>query len=1276
MRHLQARVAAGLLSSTALCSVSPAWAQSLPSGASVVSGGVAISSPSSRALSIQQSTPTAIVNWQGFSIGAGNAVTITQPSSSAAILNRVTSSAPSTLAGQLDANGQVYLVNPNGIAITKTGVVNAAGFVASTLDIGDDDFRNGRRSFQGNGASAAVTNAGTITIGRGGYAALIGGTVDNSGTISVPLGKVGLGSGEAATLDLSGDGFLQVTVPTNAGGKDALIKNSGKILANGGRVVLQAATLREAARNAINISGVVEAHSISGHSGAIVIGGGPGGNVKIAGRVDASGAHGANGGRIAVAGHNIHVSGRLLASGASGGTIGLAAAGKVKVSGRLQAEGSTQSGGAVTVSGTIVEFLGALVNVSGATGGGTAQIGGVGTTQTRLDAATTIKADATGTGNGGAVTIWSGGNTTVNRLISARGGPQGGDGGKIETSGQSVDFAGVKIDTSAPAGQAGLWLVDPTDLTVDAAAAATISANLASTNVTLETTATTASGPGVQSPGNGDITIAAPIGWASGESLTLDAYHAIAINAPIIVSGAGKLNLTVYNDPTYGYQLLAFGNGANVQFTGAENSGQALNISGQNYTLLYTMGEVQNMNANLLHDYALAHPLDATNVTSFTPIGSGIGSTDGFGSTLFRGRFQGLGNTISNLVINQPNSLYVGLFGAVGLTGAIENFGLLGGAVSGLSEVGGLAGLSYGKITRSYATGAVNGAYGAGGLVGFQYGGGSIVQSYATGAVNSTNSTSFAGGLVGDATGSITQSYATGAVIGGGYVGGLVGFGSASITQSYATGAVNNTGAVYGTGYAGGLVGYATGSITQSYATGAVTGPANATLGGLVGKLQQGFGGGTISASYWDVQTSGIGASQGVGNIPNAPGVTGLTTAQFSNTANFAGWSFGTTPSASGWVIADADGSFNNAGGAPGATRPILLSEYSTNIVNGHQLQLIGLAPSANYTLAANIDLGPELSNPSGIWYTAANAPSSGSGFAPIGNNATPFTGTFDGQGHTISNLAINQPNLVSVGLFGVIGAGGTVENLGLIGGTISGVTNVGALAGSNAGIITNVSSSGTVAGLPGNSNIGGLVGANGGTITFASAGGAVSGSLNVGGLAGDNFGTITQSSATGPVGGFVNGGGLVGRNEGTITSSSATGGVSGAFSVGGLVGENAAQISQSYATGSVTGLAGGTFIGGFAGANYGAITLSSATGGVSGGFSVGGFVGENAAQISQSYATGSVTGLAGGTFIGSFAGANYGAIAEAYATGAVSGGASFVGGLVGNNSGTVTGSY
>ena len=102
----------------------------------------------------------------------------------------------------------------------------------------------GNRTFTGNGSSAAVTNDGVITVGRGGYTALMGGTVANSGYISVPLGKVAIGSGEVATLDFSGDGFLQVGVPTTAGGTTALIQNSGKIEANGGRIIISAATAR------------------------------------------------------------------------------------------------------------------------------------------------------------------------------------------------------------------------------------------------------------------------------------------------------------------------------------------------------------------------------------------------------------------------------------------------------------------------------------------------------------------------------------------------------------------------------------------------------------------------------------------------------------------------------------------------------------------------------------------------------------------------------------------------------------------------------------------------------------------------------------------------------------------------------------------------------------------------------------------------------------------------------------------------------------------------
>ena len=273
-----------LLATTALSGLTvPVLAQSLPTGASVAYGNVGFQR-SSGTLTINQSSQNAIVNYNAFSIGQRNTVNIVQPNSSSAILNRVTGSTPSTIAGHLNANGQVYLINPNGVAITKTGVVKVGGgFVASSLSMSDYEFKHGRRQFRGNGSSARVTNAGTITIGRGGYAALIGGEVRNSGTIAVPMGKVGLGSGEMATLDVSGDGFLQVALPTTGGGKGALVSNAGLIAAASGTVVLDAATARAAARNAINISGTIDAHSISGHNGSIVLGGGAGGAVKRVG---------------------------------------------------------------------------------------------------------------------------------------------------------------------------------------------------------------------------------------------------------------------------------------------------------------------------------------------------------------------------------------------------------------------------------------------------------------------------------------------------------------------------------------------------------------------------------------------------------------------------------------------------------------------------------------------------------------------------------------------------------------------------------------------------------------------------------------------------------------------------------------------------------------------------------------------------------------------------------------------------------------------------------
>ena len=126
-----------LLTTTALVGAQTA----LPSRGTVASGAATINPASNNALSITQTSQRAIINWNSFSVGASNSVTFTQPDASAAILNRVTGSTPSTIAGTLSSNGQVYLVNPNGIAITPGGTVTVGGgFVASTHDIGDAEF--------------------------------------------------------------------------------------------------------------------------------------------------------------------------------------------------------------------------------------------------------------------------------------------------------------------------------------------------------------------------------------------------------------------------------------------------------------------------------------------------------------------------------------------------------------------------------------------------------------------------------------------------------------------------------------------------------------------------------------------------------------------------------------------------------------------------------------------------------------------------------------------------------------------------------------------------------------------------------------------------------------------------------------------------------------------------------------------------------------------------------------------------------------------------------
>ncbi|WP_202352849.1 MBG domain-containing protein [Mesorhizobium sp. 113-1-2] len=812
-RHLNrtsAPLMALLLTSTALVGFTSARAQELPTGGSVASGGVTISNPSSSQLSIKQSTNSAIVNWQSFSIGAGATVNIDQPTSTSTMLNRVTGGTKSTIAGQLNANGQVFLVNPNGIAISKTGKVSAAGFVGSSLDINDDDFKAGKLTFQGRGASAAVSNEGSVSIGHGGYAALIGGSVDNAGSISVPLGKVGLGSGEKATLDLSGDGFLQVSVPTKADGSNALVSNSGTISADGGTVELKAAAVRDAARQAVNMSGVIEARTVSGQSGAIVLGGDQG-SVEISGTLDASAKAGGSGGKVTVAGRKVKLkAAKVDASGRDGG-------GSIKIGGDKQGSGTLQRA-----------------------------------ETTDVDANTTISADATGTGNGGTVIVWSDEQTNFAGKISARGGDSGGDGGFTEVSGkQRFDFTG-SVDLRARFGDTGDLLLDPYNVTISNGADTggfTASSNDSVINVTTlqnqlalaNVTISTGSG-GAQA---GDITIAAPISW-SANTLTLSAYHSIVFNAGATIGGVGGLSLVTNNGGSGG--ITSYALGAKITFTGTQGA-QALSINGQSYTLIYDINQLQAINSGLNGRYALANDIEASstyswnNLMGFTALGTDGNTNIQNGGNGFNGTFDGLGHIINQIWVRQIPANYVGLFGYVGGSGVVRNVGLVDSYTSGSYDTGAIAGLNKGTISGVWASGYLEGVSGSGGLVGTNYG--TITRSFSTVAVQSRDSNNV-GGIAGYNSGTISQVYASGSVLGGDKTGGLVGLNLGSLSDGYSTGAVNGT----------------------MGATG---------IGGSVG-----FSWGTVTNVYFDTTTSGTTIGVGSGGTPGVTS-TGLTTAQLQS---------------------------------------------------------------------------------------------------------------------------------------------------------------------------------------------------------------------------------------------------------------------------------------------------------------------------------------------------------------------------------------------------------
>ena len=297
---------AGAVLAAALLLPTMALAADLPTGGTVIAGSGQIGTPNANQMVIDQASNKLAINWQSFDIAAGKKVTFNQPGTDSIALNRVLGADGSKIMGQLDANGRVFIINPNGVLFGQGAQVNVGGLVASTLDISDSDFAAGNYTFKGNGSNARVTNNGTITAADGGSIALLGGTVSNNGVIIANQGSVALAAGNAMTLDFAGDGLLNVQV--DAAVVDALVENHQLIKADGGQVLLSANAGEALLKTVVNNTGVIEAQTLGEKDGKIVLlGSFDGGTVQVAGTLDASAAKGGNGGFIETSGANVKV---------------------------------------------------------------------------------------------------------------------------------------------------------------------------------------------------------------------------------------------------------------------------------------------------------------------------------------------------------------------------------------------------------------------------------------------------------------------------------------------------------------------------------------------------------------------------------------------------------------------------------------------------------------------------------------------------------------------------------------------------------------------------------------------------------------------------------------------------------------------------------------------------------------------------------------------------------------------------------------------------------
>ena len=1208
------RLLAWLLSAV-LGSAGLAYAQvpasALPTGGRVVVGNGQVQQ-SANLLIVNQSSQRLGMDWQSFNIGAGATVEFRQPSASSIALNRVVGHSGTEIYGQLRANGQVFLTNPNGVLFAPGAKVDVGGLVASTLDLSQANFADGRFIFSGDGGNngqAAVINQGSLRANAGGYLALFGKHVDNQGEVAVNAGAVVLASGRAATVSISGSGLISAVVTP---GEAGVVNNSGSITADGGVVRLTAASAEGLASSLVNNSGLVRANTLVERAGEIWI---TGDQVATSGHIEARAPQAGNAGRVMV--------------------IGGMQRGSAQVAGTIDASAASGQGG-------FVETSAATVNVADAAR--------VTTTAPNGSAGTWLidPNDYTIAASGGNITgatlsaNLGGGNVTI---LTVQQGTAGGNGDIFVND--AVSWAGTRltlqaerhIAINAPITGATSVTGAPASLSLEYGQAALAAGN---TSVyTVGAPVTLPAGPnfltklGSNGTTNTFTVVVNAAGLQGIDALSRTGNYALGAN--IDLSSISNFN-PIGNETT---ATISAGNSFGGRFDGLGHSVSALTTTGFITTGLFastTSADIRNLSlsggsvAGTGHAGAVAGMVGGntvlTRISSTTPVSTS-------GASFAVGGLVGLGGagsidassvgSVGNLVAISGGNHAGGLVGnaaSTTITGSSAAVALTGSA----GWVGGLVGLGSGAISGSSASGTAQSTANSwmGGLAGQTSG----AVSNATAAVDltATNASSYVGGLIGNASAAISGSSASGSVTGGARSGGLVGsYASASsITGSSATGNVTTTVA---NADVGGLVGNASGagSISGSSASGSVTAGSNSSsVGGLVGEFTMTAG---IVNSSSGAAAAGNNAASTVTGGTYTGGVVGYynsPTALVTNANNTIVYR-GASVSGTTWVGGTV-GYMQSTAALTGLTATANVTASTTGAGAAG-----GLAGRTNGNLS-NLTASGNVSGQ----YTAGG-----------------LVGYADGTGTFATGSASGSVS----GATGQAWIGGLVGRYslsGAISGTVSatGVVSGGSSAG---GVIGYYNSSAAISGLTrgtasvsGQDWVGGVIGySEASSITGSSSAAPVTSTgtgYAAGGLVGRTTGSVSASSATGNVTAAGDAGGLIGRAEGTanLTTTSATGNVSSTYSsahTGGLVGNHTAgTISNSQATGTVTGT---QYAGGLVGRGGGSYSFVTASGNVSGSTNVGGLLGlmYSGGTVGDSIASGNVTasGSYSGGLIGSW---------------------------------------